>query len=960
MVKKYNTFEPQLVIAERNESAVVLTNEQKLSLYKKSQKTGISTDILEEVYRRGHVIWKESFGQTAEQFAFDRVNSFIAGGFAADLDEDLRQWFDPKHPKGGWKRYNSKGEAVGPCAREPGEAKPKCMSNEKAASLSKKERAAAVAAKRRHDPNPERKGKPINVSNVGKGKISEMTDINEENKPTNPSLWSKAKSLAKQKFDVYPSAYANGWAAKWYKARGGGWKSVSEEVTNEDCWDGYKRVGMKKKGKRMVPNCVPEETTEKHSKDKNKPSSRFEGSDELVGVYKKDTPGQSTKKTVKNVIKENRQSYRITRGKTLSDISKRTGVSVPDLARFNNISDVNNIRAGDTLRLTDPSKKTATPGASAKTRATTTSPTPRSTTAEPTPRALTSVAKTKDVIPGEDAANDVVKNTAKRIIARAQEVDRGNITPQLALGTAAREGLNRRTLTSRTYSNPDAGGTSYGPFQLYSASKNPDRIASGGMAKEFKDKFKQSPSSSNLDNQIDFTLDRMQTVGRQNLGRGAPWYGIRRGGGTDAVEKQGWKLASDLGIIPPPPPRPKNLGESSMVSEDSYTVRRGDNLGRIARQANIPLSKIKELNPEIKDINKIAPGQKVRTRAAAPASAPAATPKAAEPPKQITRDFTLGSSSTDGFRKTPRNEDPPEKPQAPTTPTKVDRDYTLGSSASQGFRTQRQPEAPKSSTSGAVIADPNKDFGSQVGAWMQNWVDGQMRARQQRQQPEAPRTPSARTRTPSSDGMLSPEPMKKPQGSDMTLGSQRTFRATDDSVSDQQKKDVEKIKREQESGNYLTTSGSRYGRTSLSTSDLSPEQNARRQERDRAKERGGQWEADFDQKMYRDWPLGPVQKSKNEETLSTIKRVINEATHQGRKVTLNKPFRTPGGPKKSAVYVDPDGDGKAKIVRFGDPNLSIKKNQPGRKRSYCARSSGQGNLTKKDSANYWSRRAWDC
>ena len=89
------------------------------------------------------------------------------------IKEDLRNWFDPKHPEGGWKRINSKGEAIGPCAREPGEAKPKCMSNEKRTSLSKKERASAVSAKRRHDPNPERKGEPINVSNVGKGKISE-------------------------------------------------------------------------------------------------------------------------------------------------------------------------------------------------------------------------------------------------------------------------------------------------------------------------------------------------------------------------------------------------------------------------------------------------------------------------------------------------------------------------------------------------------------------------------------------------------------------------------------------------------------------------------------------------------------------------------------------------------------------------------------------------------------------
>ena len=90
-----------------------------------------------------------------------------------------------------------------------------------------------------------------------------MTDINEANKPTNPKLWSRAKALARQKFDVYPSAYANGWASKWYKSKGGGWKTANEEVVNEHCWDGYKQVGMKKKGSRTVPNCVKETTTYK-------------------------------------------------------------------------------------------------------------------------------------------------------------------------------------------------------------------------------------------------------------------------------------------------------------------------------------------------------------------------------------------------------------------------------------------------------------------------------------------------------------------------------------------------------------------------------------------------------------------------------------------------------------------------------------------------------------------------
>lgn len=46
------------------------------------------------------------------------------------------------------------------------------------------------------------------------------------NVPTNPELWSRAKAAAKAKYDVYPSAYANGFAAKWYKEHGGGWKKA--------------------------------------------------------------------------------------------------------------------------------------------------------------------------------------------------------------------------------------------------------------------------------------------------------------------------------------------------------------------------------------------------------------------------------------------------------------------------------------------------------------------------------------------------------------------------------------------------------------------------------------------------------------------------------------------------------------------------------------------------------------
>jgi hypothetical protein len=83
-----------------------------------------------------------------------------------------------------------------------------------------------------------------------------------------------------------------------------------------------------------------------------------------------------------------------------------------------------------------------------------------------------------------------------------------------------------------------------------------------------------------------------------------------------------------------------------------------------------------------------------------------------------------------------------------------------------------------------------------------------------------------------------------------------------------------------------------------------------------------------------------------------------EAIYQGRSVQLNKPMQ--GDVKKSKVYVRDPSTGNVKKVNFGDKTLSIKKDQPARKRSYCARSGGQGNLTKKTSANYWSRRAWNC
>ena len=80
------------------------------------------------------------------------------------------------------------------------------------------------------------------------------------------------------------------------------------------------------------------------------------------------------------------------------------------------------------------------------------------------------------------------------------------------------------------------------------------------------------------------------------------------------------------------------------------------------------------------------------------------------------------------------------------------------------------------------------------------------------------------------------------------------------------------------------------------------------------------------------------------------------AEYKGRKVTLNKPFRTPSGPKKFAVYTKNES-GNVVIVRFGDPNMKIKKNIPERRKSFRARHNCD-NPGPKWKARYWSCRAW--
>lgn len=86
------------------------------------------------------------------------------------------------------------------------------------------------------------------------------------------------------------------------------------------------------------------------------------------------------------------------------------------------------------------------------------------------------------------------------------------------------------------------------------------------------------------------------------------------------------------------------------------------------------------------------------------------------------------------------------------------------------------------------------------------------------------------------------------------------------------------------------------------------------------------------------------------------KLLKSAAEYKGRKVSLNKPFRTPKGPKKFSVYVR-NKKGNVIKVNFGDPDMEIKRDDPDNRRSFRARHKCS---EKKDKTKpgYWSCKMW--
>ena len=274
----------------------------------------VSYDSIDKIMRK---IMKE-YDVTAKQLHNAFVNKYekTPDDYAKKINEDLRKWFGKGGEGGvgggGWDRYNSEGERIGKCAREPGEPKPKCLSKEKAAKMSKDQIAAAVKRKREKDPvadRPGKGGKPKMVSNkieeqsseerycpmcrkrerrmdcsygpamwdavtIGGIKESKKPEPDHEHSMARSELSTIEKAVKRLKSKMKGEGNIEAWvqskitkaadyidsAADYLDSGEHNVHGSMDEAKNDPCWKGYKQEGLKKKGNRMVPNCVPVES----------------------------------------------------------------------------------------------------------------------------------------------------------------------------------------------------------------------------------------------------------------------------------------------------------------------------------------------------------------------------------------------------------------------------------------------------------------------------------------------------------------------------------------------------------------------------------------------------------------------------------------------------------------------------------------------------------------------------
>ena len=175
-------------------------------------------------------------------------------------DNSLRDWFGKSKSsdgKPGWVQLGGK-YAGKPCAKQPGQTtKPKCGSSKMKRNLSKDEEEAAFRRKNAKDPNPDRKGKAINVATEETKKDHEFSMARSEL----ATIRNAAKRLDK-KMGKKGEGELKAWVQSKITKAADYIDTAADYVTNEEntldekCWPGYEKKGMKTMFGKRYPNCV--------------------------------------------------------------------------------------------------------------------------------------------------------------------------------------------------------------------------------------------------------------------------------------------------------------------------------------------------------------------------------------------------------------------------------------------------------------------------------------------------------------------------------------------------------------------------------------------------------------------------------------------------------------------------------------------------------------------------------
>jgi hypothetical protein len=263
---------PQQTVQEQSRGVVALSGKQILSLYKKSEQSGIPFDTLKEVYERGYTL------DLSEQTAFDRVNSFIAGGAAMVMDKDLiekRGLWDNI-----WAKRNRIKHGSGEHMRRPGEKGRPTEANMKASHTKEEYTGAEKVSSNSVDPSSRFIG------------TDQLTKVFKEATPGQSQTLKTIKRVVKETSEIY-ECNGNCTCGKEMKEDAKGYKNPTGGLTQKGRDHFNRETGSHLK----APVTTPPSKLKKGSKAANRRKSFCARMSGVEGPMKKPN-GEPTRKAL--------------------------------------------------------------------------------------------------------------------------------------------------------------------------------------------------------------------------------------------------------------------------------------------------------------------------------------------------------------------------------------------------------------------------------------------------------------------------------------------------------------------------------------------------------------------------------------------------------------------------------------------------------------------------------------